>query len=108
MDNAEPKNKRKIRAPERYRPDGSYYTGPKDPKKYYNNYYHTKGAVEEACIFCGKSVRRAYMYRHLHTRACEIDREGFLKIMTADMEQGIVLPELGEESPIHVRDASDE
>ena len=54
MDNTEQKTKRKIRAPERYRPDGSYYTGPKDPKKYFNNYYHTKGAVEEACMFCGK------------------------------------------------------
>ena len=107
MDNAEPKNKRKIRAPERYRPDGSYYTGPKDPNKYYNNYYHTKGAVEQACIFCGKSVRRAYMYQHLHTRACETDRIHLLKVM-ADMEESIALPELGEESPIHVRDASDE
>ena len=107
MDNTDQKTKRKIRAPERYRPDGSYYTGPKDPKKYFNNYYHTKGAVEEACIFCGKSVRRAYMYRHLHTRACEIDREGFLKIMTAEIDTP-ALPELGEESPIHVRDASDE
>ena len=47
------------------------------------------------------------MYRHLHTRACEIDREGFLKIMTADLDTP-ALPELGEESPIHVRDASDE
>jgi hypothetical protein len=79
----------------------------KTRQKYFNNYYHTKGAVEEACVFCGKSVRRAYMYRHLHTRACEIDREGFLKIMTADLDTP-ALPELGEESPIHVRDASDE
>jgi hypothetical protein len=92
------KNKRKVRAPERYRPDGTYYTGPKDPKTYFNNYYHTKGATEEACQYCGESVRRAYMYRHLHIRACKTDRVNLLKIIT----------ELGEESPIHVRNTSDE
>ena len=57
MDITEQKTTRKIRAPERYRPDGTYYTGPKDPKTYYNNYYHTKGAKEEACQYCGKSVK---------------------------------------------------
>ena len=98
MDIISQKTTRKIRAPERYRPDGTYYTGPKDPKTYYNNYYHTKGAVEEACQYCGKSVKKSYMYRHLHTKACEIDRVNIPKMTAA----------LLEESPIDIGDASDE
>ena len=106
MDNTEPKKQRKVRAPERYRADGTYYTGPKDPKTYFNNYYHTKGAAEQDCQYCGKSVRKAYMYRHLHTQACQTDRQ-CLKIITELVESN-GLPELGEESPIHVRDTPDE
>ena len=35
MDCTQDKPKRKVRAPDRYREDGTYYNGPKDPKAYF-------------------------------------------------------------------------
>ena len=72
--------KRKVRAPERYREDGTYYTGPKDPKAYFNNYYHTKGAEEEECMYCHQTAKKSYMYKHRRTKKCQT---AYLKWMEA-------------------------
>ena len=69
--NTEPQ-RRKIRAPEKYKEDGTYYTGPKDPKHYFNNYYHTKLATEEQCRYCNESIRKSYMNKHQKTKKCRI------------------------------------
>ena len=65
------KVKRKVRAPERYREDGTYYTGAKDPKTYYNNYYHTKGTELQECMYCNLMIRKSYMHKHCKTKACQ-------------------------------------
>ena len=61
-------NRRRIRAPDRYREDGTYYKGPKEPKQYFNNYYHTKLAHEEECTFCKEMIKKSYMHKHQRTR----------------------------------------
>jgi hypothetical protein len=64
------KNTRKIRAPDRYKEDGTYYSGPKNPKEYFKQYYDSKGVEEIACPCCNKMIRRAYMYKHSKTKKC--------------------------------------
>ena len=99
-------NKRKIRAPERYREDGTYYKGPKEPKQYFNNYYHTKLAEEQECRYCNEIVKKAYMYKHQKTRKCRIQFDQMantLQMLNDAIDQ---LPELGEDSTIHVRDVN--
>ena len=98
MDCTQDKPKRKVRAPDRYREDGTYYNGPKDPKAYFQNYYHTKGAEETECPHCKTTVKRNYLYKHCLTRACR--REQHTTLCNNK------LPELGEESSIHVKDTS--
>ena len=99
MDSTQEKPKRKIRAPDRYREDGTYYNGPKDPKAYYTNYYHTKGAEEVDCPHCNATVKRNYLYKHCLTRACRKEQHTSVFLTSK-------LPELGEESSIHVKDTS--
>ena len=99
-------NKRKIRAPERYREDGTYYKGPKEPKQYFNNYYHTKLAEEQECRYCNEIVRKAYMYKHQKTRKCRIQFDKMTNTLQMLNDAINQLPELGEDSPIHVRDVN--
>ena len=84
--------KRKVRAPQRYREDGTYYSGPKDPKTYYNNYYHTKGAEEQECFFCKRMIRKSYMYKHCQTKACVKQMEKFMEMLAQVVVDGISLP----------------
>jgi hypothetical protein len=97
-------NKRKIRAPERYREDGTYFKGPKEPKEYFNNYYHTILAQEETCRCCNEVVKKSYMYKHQKTRKCRIHFEQMpatLQMLSDAIDQ---LPELSDDLPIHFGD----
>ena len=66
----ETKKTRKIRAPDRYKEDGTYYNGPKNPKEYFKQYYDTKGIEEVACPCCSKMIKRSYLYKHSKTKKC--------------------------------------
>ena len=76
-------NRRRIRAPDRYREDGTYYKGPKEPKQYFNNYYHTKLAHEEECTFCKEMIKKSYMHKHQRTKKCRIQYD--LMVITLQM-----------------------
>ena len=67
----EAKKTRRIRAPDRYKEDGTYYNGPKNPKEYFKQYYDTKGMEEVACPCCSKMITRAYMYKQSKTKKCK-------------------------------------
>ena len=86
MTDTEQPKKKTVRAPERYREDGTYYTGPKDPKTYYTNYYHTKGAQEEECVYCNRKTKKSYMYKHLQTRTCQDARRQLLELMDESVQ----------------------
>ena len=64
------KRTRVKRAPERYREDGTYYNGPKNPQDYFKHYYNTKGAEEVQCPCCQKTGKRSYLYKHSRTKKC--------------------------------------
>ena len=99
MESTSDTHTRKIRAPNRYKPDGTYYKGPNDPN-YFNNYYHTKLAHHEECIYCNTSIKKSYMHKHQQTQKCRAIYENMSMLL-------LQLPALGEESTTHMRDADD-
>ena len=93
----ERKKHKKVRAPWRYKEDGTYDTKPINAKEYFTNYYRTKGQELIECPCCGKSVKRSCMYNHNKTKACVNQFNRFINALEVSS--------LDEDSPIHFSDA---
>ena len=105
-DTNEKRKHKKIRAAWRHKEDGTYDFRPLNHQEYFTNYYHTKGAELIECPYCSKTVKRSYMYCHNKTRACKTAHEKSIDTL-CDVAIAAAVHNLGEDSPIHIRDTLD-
>jgi len=70
-----PKGKLPIRAPWRYKPDGSYFKGTLNTA-YFTDYYHSNIKGQRVvCDICKANISAGYRYRHQKNKVCLMARQ---------------------------------